>query len=136
MKLYIKIDGQSLRGRKAQIFQGRDVAITLLIKDDAGDAVVIDDLDELYIYLSTGGDEVKSFSKAGTGDHQALVKVDTTHYRVDWLSADTSVAAEGEYIMEVNIVESDAAYTDSEKNTIESLPIIDMKSSTVKSESS
>jgi hypothetical protein len=112
------------------------VAITVLVKDDNNSAVNIDNLSELHVYISTGGSAVKEFNKAGSGDGQALVKVDTTHYRVDWLSGDTADAAAGQYDIELNVVETDSDYTDSKKNTLLKYPFLDLVATTVKDESS
>lgn len=136
MKPILTVDGQVLRGKRVTRYQGQDIAITILVKDDNGSAINIDNLAELHVYMVYGGAKVKAFSKAGTGDADALVKVDTTHYRMDWLSEDTYNRAAGEYLMEINVVETNAAYTDSEKNTVLLVPVVDMVAAAIKSESS
>ena len=118
--------------------QGEDIPITILLKTSSG-AVSIDDLAECFVYLMSeySSAAVAKWSKAGTQEGcTALVKVDSTHYRADWLSADTKEATLGEYYLEVNMVETDAEYNDSEKNTIPSDTVFELQKSTVKDQSS
>lgn len=119
--------------------KGSDIALTLSFKDDDGNAINIDDLTELYVYFLYGDTTtpVMKFSKAGTGDDtDALVKVDTTHYRADWLSAETAEAKAGYYDVEVNIVQNNAAYALSQKNTIKKYTFVELIETTIKELSS
>lgn len=119
-------------------YQGDDIPISIGLTDANGDAINIDNLAELYIYLMRSGNNTpaKKFSKAGTTGYKALVRVDTENYRADWLSADTKSATPGNYHLEINVVETDADYNDSEKNSIGTDAVINLKKSVVKAESS
>ena len=119
--------------------QGADIGILIQVNDSNGDAIVIDDLAELYVYIYVEGTEtvVKKFSKAGTeSDVDALVKVSTTSYRAKWLSTVTKDADPGDYSIMVNIVEVDTDYTSSQKNNIKTKNLLELKKATIKELSS
>lgn len=136
MKAFVTIYGKVLKGKRQSVYQGGDIPITVFLKADDGTDIVIDDLTELHLALVCNGNTKKEFNKAGSGDADTLVKVDTKHYRADWLSADTQGVTVGEYTLEINVVESDAAYNDSEKNTVIKAAIMDMYISNIKDKSS
>ncbi len=118
-------------------YKGDDIPVTIELTD-AGGNINIDNLAELYVYIihAISKTTAKTFSKAGSGDHVALRKVTTISYIADWLSGSTKDAAIGKYIIEVNIVETDANYESSKKNTLASDPIINLLDTKIKTESS
>jgi hypothetical protein len=111
---------------------GDDIPLTLT------SSISIDDMAELYVYLVHKSSDVvaKKFSKAGSGEFSALIKEDAYNYRADWLSGDTKEATIGVYNIDINVVETDADYQDSEKNTIGVKEAIDLKQSRSKLSSS
>ena len=118
-------------------YKGDDIPVTIGLTDDEGNDINIDNLVELYVYIiHVMSGEIISFNKAGSGDHIALRKVTTISYIADWLSGSTKDAATGKYIIEINIVESDANYESSKKNTLASDPIIKLLDTKIKTESS
>ena len=119
-------------------FKGDDIPITIGLTDLDDADINIDDLTELYVYVIHDPTNVvaKMFSKAGGGDYVALRKVTTTSYIADWKSGSTKDAEAGAHRIELNMVESDATYESSKKNSIGSDIIIYMKETTIKTLSS
>lgn len=128
MKAILTIDGKVLKGKKATKYQGDDIVIAMTIRD-AGSSLNIDNLTELYAYLVVNGTTAKQFSKAGTGNAVALVKISTTSYTLTWASADTDEATLGEYTLEINVDQSAV-------NDILVNKVFDLKESNIKDESS
>jgi len=119
--------------------QGTDISISVsLTVTSTGAAINIDNLAELFLYIMLRGNPapVKKYSKAGATGYTALKKVDSYNYRADWKSAETSAATAGNYYLEVNVVETDADFDDSEKNSIGTDDVIDLRKSVIKAESS
>jgi len=117
-------------------YQGEDIPILIAMTDENGNAMNIDDLTELYVYIIHDNTIQKKFSKAGDTGYDALIKITTTSYVARWLSGDTKDANTGMQNLEVNIVESDVDYQDNEKNTIGCENIIYLHKSIIKTESS
>ena len=97
-------------------FKGDDITLSITV----GTAVNIDDLAEVFIYVINKKTNVTAikFSKAGTGDFIALIKISTTVYEAIWPSGDTKVADIGYYNIEGNYAITDAEYESSEENVI------------------
>lgn len=119
-------------------FQGSDIEIAIDLTDTEGSAIDIDDLDELYIWVvHTKTDTVAAkYSKAGGGEYEALRRVDAENYIADWYSSSTKDATPGLYDIEANMVEDNANFEDSEKNTVSGDTIIRLRKSRIKTESS
>jgi len=119
-------------------FKGADIPIVIGLTDDDDAAINIDVLSELYVFvvLTSSGTVAAKFNKAGSTGYNTLRKSTTTSYIADWLSGSTKVATSGDYHIEVNIVESDANYEDSLKNSLASDDIIYLKELKIKSVSS
>jgi len=120
-------------------YQGNDISITIdLTNKITGEAINIDDLAELFIYIMLRGNStpINKFSKAGATGYTALLKVDSKHYRADWKSADTKVAIPNMYYLEINVVETDEDFDEDEKNSIGTVDVIDLRKSVIKAESS
>lgn len=100
--------------------QGSDIDISITLTDAAGDLMNIDNLAELFVYVTNTASKtiLKKFSKAGAGEFIALDKITTTNYKAIVKSATTKVAVIGYYDLDVNVVQTDADYDDSEKNTV------------------
>ncbi len=96
--------------------KGDDITLSISV----GTSVNIDNLAELFVYIINDQtkDTVVKFSKAGTGDFLALVKITTTVYEARWLSGSTKDADKGTYLIEGNVAETDANYESSEENAI------------------
>lgn len=118
--------------------QGDDVPLLISLTDSNDEAIDIDDLEELYIYVVSqeAGAVLAQFSKDGAGDFTALVKVTATQYRADVVSSLTKTAALGAYNIDVNVVQTDAEYEDSKKNTIGIETVFELYESTSKAVSS
>ena len=115
-------------------FQGDDITLSITVGTD----VNIDDLAELFVYVvkERGGAILAKFSKAGTGDFIALAKVTTTNYTAIVPSGSTKDADQGLYVIEGNVVETDADYESSQENTITIPTKINLKPSVSKESSS
>ena len=100
--------------------QGDDIDLSITLTDAAGDLMNIDDLAELFIYIVSSTTKVilVKFSKAGAGEFIALKRITATNYKATVKSAITKNAITGYYSLDINIVETNADYEDSEKNTI------------------
>ncbi len=96
--------------------QGDDITLSIKV----GSGVSIDDLAELFVYIinSVSKTILIKFSKAGTGDFVALIKVTATNYKAIIPSSITKVTDSKTFDIEGNVVETDAEYEDSEENTI------------------
>lgn len=118
--------------------QGDDIDISITLTDAAGDLMNIDDLAELFVYIvsSTTQAILAKFSKAGTGGFIALDIITTTNYKAIIKSVITKDAITGYYDLDVNVVETDADYEDSEKNTIGVDKLFNLLSSVSKASSS
>lgn len=101
-------------------YQGDDIPITIELTDSAGAPINITNLAELYVYVinSKQNSVLAQFSKAGGGAFQALKVVTAFKYRADVLSGTTKHALLGLYDIDVNVVQTDADYQSSQKNTI------------------
>jgi len=79
----------------------------------------IDDLAELYVYIVNERTKaiLVKFSKAGTGSFVALSKITTTSYKAIIPSSVTK-SASGLFVIEGNVVVTDADYESSEENVI------------------
>lgn len=101
-------------------YQGDDIPITVELTDSAGTPINITNLAELYIYVINHKQNsiLAKFSKAGTGGFQKLVVVTAFKYRADVLSGTTKDALIGMYDIDINVVQTDADYQSSQKNTI------------------
>lgn len=117
---------------------GDDIPISISLTDANGAVMSIDDLAELYVYVihTTSNTILVKFSKAGTDGFTALTKVSSTVYRADVLSGLTKAATLGEYNIDMNVVETDADFEDSQKNTIGIQGVFNLKDSTSKAKSS
>ena len=96
--------------------QGDDNTLSITV----GSGVNIDNLAELYVYITnqrTNAIAIK-FSKAGGAGFTALDKITTTVYEAIWPSGDTKDAVKGTYVIEGNVVVTDADYESSQENTI------------------
>ena len=114
--------------------QGDDITLSISV----GTSVSIDDLAELYIYVTnerTGVILIK-FDKAGSAGFTALDKISTTVYEAIIPSGTTKDAAKGTYVIEGNVAATDADYESSEENTITIRDRIILESSTSKASSS
>lgn len=118
--------------------QGDDIDISLSLTDAAGDPINIDNLAELFVYVTNTASKtiLKKFSKAGTGEFTVLKKITTTNYKAIVKSAITKDATKGYYDLDVNVVQTDADYDDSEKNTVGVESIINLLPSVSKASSS
>jgi len=118
--------------------QGDDIDISITLTDAAGNLMNIDDLAELFVYIvsSTTQAILAKFSKAGIEGFTALSSITATNYKAIVKSAITKNAITGYYSLDVNIVETDADYNDSEKNTIGVEKLINLLSSVSKADSS
>ena len=114
--------------------KGDDITLSITV----GTNVNIDNLAELYVYISnqrTSAIAIK-FDKAGSTGFTALDKVTTTTYEAIWPSGDTKDADKGTYVIEGNVVITDADYESSEENTITIPDRIILQGSTSKASSS
>lgn len=116
--------------------QGDDIDIDITATDDAGAALSIDDLAELYIYITHKNITFTKFSKAGASGFTALVKITAYQYRATIKSGLTKLADTGNYSIDANIVETDADYESSEKNTISIDDVFNLIASKSKASSS
>lgn len=118
--------------------QGSDIDISITLDDIAGDPMNIDDLAELFVYIvsSTTKAILVKFSKAGAGEFIALERITATNYKATVKSAITKDAIPGYYDFDVNVVETDVDYEDSEKNTIGVEKLFKLISSVSKASSS
>lgn len=118
--------------------QGDDIDISITLTDAAGDPMDIDDLAELFVYIVSSTTDVilVKFSKAGTEEFIALERITATNYKATVKSAITKDAITGYYSLDINIVETDADYEDSEKNTIGVEKLFRLLSSVSKASSS
>jgi hypothetical protein len=119
-------------------YQGEDIPVLINITDAAGDPVNITDLAELFVYIINHKQNsiLVRFSKAGGGGFQALVAVSDYIYRADILSGTTKNALPGMYDVDINVVQTDADYEDSEQNTIGIQYVFQLNKSVSKASSS
>jgi len=96
------------------VYRGTDVS-TLLDCD-----VSIDAFKELYVFIRNRktGTIAAKFTKAGTGDYEALIKITEYQYQAIWGHSSTKIADLGLYDLDICVQETDVIYEDSEKNTI------------------
>ena len=118
--------------------QGSDIDISITLDDIAGDPMNIDDLAELFVYIVSSTTKVilVKFSKAGAEGFIALERITAMNYKATIKSAITKDAITGYYDFDVNVVETDVDYEDSEKNTIGVEKLIRLFSSVSKASSS
>lgn len=113
---------------------GDDIPVKIGLTDLNTNPIDIDALAELYVYIihSRSGSILAKFNKAGTGGFLALERISATSYRADIKSGLTKVAALGEYKIDVNVVQTDADYESSQKNTIGIEEVFNLNNSTSK----
>ncbi len=118
--------------------QGDDIVLTISGTDAAGDAMNIDNLAELFVYVVNTSSKIilAQFSKAGAGSFTAFKKITPYIYSAIILSALTLDAQAGYYDLDINVVVTDADFNDSEKNTIGVEALINLRSSISKVSSS
>lgn len=114
--------------------QGDDIVLSITV----GSNVSIDDLAELYVFIVRQSDDetVAQFSKAGSGDYDALDKISSTNYEAKWLSGDTKLAEVDDYRVEGNVVATDADFESSQENRITTRVIIHLEKANAKTASS
>ena len=114
--------------------QGDDITLSISVGTD----VSIDDLAELYVYITNERTKAISikFSKGGATGFTALDRISATVYEAIWPSGNTKDAKVDTYVIEGNVVETDADYEDSEENTITIKDKIILETSTSKASSS
>ena len=105
--------------------QGDDITLSISV----GTSVSIDDLAELYVYITNERTKAISikFSKGGATGFTALDRISATVYEAIWPSGNTK---------EGNVVDTDADYESSEENTITIKDKIILETSTSKASSS
>ena len=118
--------------------QGDDIDIAISLTDAADDPINIENLAELFVYVTNTASKtiLEKFSKAGTDGFTALKKITTTNYKAIVKSTKTKDATKGYYDLDVNVVQTDADYDDSEKNTVGVESIINLLPSVSKASSS
>ncbi len=102
-------------------YQGDDIPIRISMTDATGTPINITNLAELYVYVISHNKHtvLVKFSKAGTGGFEKLVIVSAFLYRADVLSGITKDALPDVYDIDINVVQTDADYESSQKNTID-----------------
>jgi hypothetical protein len=119
-------------------YEGDDIEVNVEILDENGDAISIDDLLELYVYIiqkPRHSIEAK-YSKAGTGDYIALIKVTATKYKL-WIPADISEDIPGgDLWIEINIAETQAELDSGIQNSVGAVKLAEFRTSQIKTESS
>jgi len=100
--------------------QGSDIDISLTLTGIDGNLMNIDNLAELFVYIPNTASKtiLAKFSKAGANGFTALKKITTTNYKAIIKSEITKDATKGYYDLDVNVVETNADYDSSEKNTV------------------
>ena len=102
---------------------GEDIRLLVEPQTSGGDAINIDDLTELYVYIvgPTGATKAR-FSKSGVdiGDKEftALEKITSFSYALLIDSALTKEFIEGIYVIEVNLVGENTSLIDNKQNDI------------------
>ena len=117
-------------------YRGDDIDIDIIVTDENDDAVNIENLAELYIYITHNNSVLIQFNKAGTGGFTALKKITSYLYLAIIKSGTTKSAELGNYNIDGNVIETDADYESSEKNTITIEDLFSLKDSKSKAVSS
>jgi hypothetical protein len=101
-------------------YQGDDIPLLISMNDSSGIPINITNLAELYVFvlINKTNQILAQFSKTGGGGFQSLVMITNFIYRADIFSGTTKDAAIGLYDIDVNVVQTDADYEASQKNTI------------------
>jgi hypothetical protein len=118
--------------------RGDDIPLLIGLTDSTGTPINITNLAQLYVYVvhATAGTILVKFNKGGTGGFTALTVISATSYRADVKSGITKTATLGEYHVDINVVETDADYESSQKNTIGIDAVFNLKDSVSKTVSS
>ena len=114
--------------------QGDDITLSISV----GTSVSIDDLAELYVYITNERTKaiLIKFNKEGSTGFTALDKITTTVYEAIIPSGTTKAAKVATYVIEGNVADTDADYESSEENTITIKDKIILETSTSKASSS
>jgi hypothetical protein len=111
-------------------YQGEDIKIFFRIKDQNGNYLNIDDIDDLYIYIiDTRGTKILELEKTD------CIKDDEYLYHF-WIESTLSKSIQkGDLTMQVNVIQSDAELTDTVLNSIGEETLLTIKPALIKDKS-